>query len=323
MEFLVNDLSLHAQFRDLASFRRAVTRVMAIREVARRFGRALHCHRQLLQASVTPTMTMPQALQGLTYNERRALLQWLTQQGPFWEDARKHAPDDWLEWDGHIVTDTSLGEAGWCCGSGIERNLVSFIPSDWQFTPIPIDWLSETDPPERIQVSNYWDPEAVEAFLQDAPTPLNSWGQLEELATARFPEITFAQDAFAPLRGHPFVPAAAQRLVFVLHILNRFRGCFDKEGRRTAEGHEIYQNFFTGKKGGGGRGALFSDSSENEKQRFHTEMTFKNPTNSGKTIFCSWHGKIQTPPLRVHFSYPVRGNEELFVVYIGPKITKR
>ena len=117
MEFLVNDLSLHAQFQDLSSFRQAVARVMAIREVARRFGRAVHCHRQLLQALVTPTMTLQLASRGLTQNERRALLQWLTQQGPFWDDMRNHAPDDWLEFNGLIVTDTSLGEAGWCCGS--------------------------------------------------------------------------------------------------------------------------------------------------------------------------------------------------------------
>jgi len=83
VELLVNDLSLHGQFQDLASFRAAIGRLMAIRQIARRFGRALHCHRSFAQAPVTPTMTMPQAVQALTLEERRALLQWLNQHGPF------------------------------------------------------------------------------------------------------------------------------------------------------------------------------------------------------------------------------------------------
>ena len=111
MELLVNDLSFHGQFLDLASFRTAIARLMATREIVRRFGRALHCHRNIVQAPVTPTMMMPQAVQVLKVDERRALLQWLTQQGPFWEDLRNHGPDEWLEWNGKIVTDTAVGEA--------------------------------------------------------------------------------------------------------------------------------------------------------------------------------------------------------------------
>ena len=42
-----------------------------------------------------------------------------------------------------------------------------------------------------------------------------------------------------------------------------------------------------------------------------------------KTLFCPWHGKVQTPQLRVHFSYPIRANEPLYIVYVGPKLTKR
>ena len=163
----------------------------------------------------------------------------------------------------------------------------------------------------------------LEGFLRLAPPPLTSWDQLDDLATVRFEQITFSPDTFEPLHGLPFVSAAAQRLVVVLDILNRFKGCFDEKGRRTKEGHHIYQNFFTGKKGDGGRGALFSDSSEEEKRRFKSEMTFKDPSNAARRIFCPWHGKIQTPQLRVHFSYPIRANDELFVVYIGPKITKQ
>ncbi|MBN1960904.1 MAG: hypothetical protein JW841_08150, partial [Deltaproteobacteria bacterium] len=85
----------------------------------------------------------------------------------------------------------------------------------------------------------------------------------------------------------------------------------------------IYQDFFTGKKGGGGRGALFSDSSDEEKNEFKNALTFNHPQKPHVKIFCPWHGKVQTPKYRIHFSWPVRVNEPLYVVYIGEKLTKR
>jgi hypothetical protein len=322
MEFLVNDLSFHGQFVSLSSFRGAIERVMAIRQVARRFGTALYCHRGIAQAQVTPTLSMPQAVQALMPNERRALMQWLTQHGPFWEDARNHGPDDWLEWNGNVVTETAVGEAAWCCLNGIERGLVSLVPSNWQFSPVPVDWVTDTDCRNNVDVANHWDSVTVEAFLQTVSPPLASWDQLKMLATARCTQLTFAVGAFDPLNGHPFVSSPAQRILFILDTLNRFRSSFDTDGRRTPEGHEIYRNFFTGKKGGGGRGALFSDSSDEEKREFEAEMTFMHPADAAGTLFCSWHGKVQTPQLRVHFSWPIRADEPLYVVYVGPKLTK-
>ena len=150
-----------------------------------------------------------------------------------------------------------------------------------------------------------------------------SWGQLISVAIARCPNLTFSDTTFAPLDGLPFAYSAAQRLLFIFDTLNRFKSCFDADGTRTAEGHEIYQNFFTGKKGQGGRGALFSDSSEDEKHKYKKDMTFPHLNESNKTLFCPWHGKVQTPQLRVHFSWPVRADESLYIVYAGPKITKR
>jgi hypothetical protein len=45
MDLLINDLSLHGQFADLASFRDSIGRIMQIRGIARRHQRALYCHR--------------------------------------------------------------------------------------------------------------------------------------------------------------------------------------------------------------------------------------------------------------------------------------
>ena len=323
VDFLLNDLSFHGQFLDFGSFRSAIDRLMKIRQVVYHFGCELYCHRNISQALVTPTTSMLQMVQGLTLNERRALLQWIMRQGPFWEDARNHEPGDWLEWNGTVITDTAIGETAWCCLSGIERALVSLMPSNWQFSPISVDWVWDTTKREAVDVVNHWDPTTIKSVLQATPIPMSSWDRLQALASVRCTYLTFAMDAFAPLNGYPFVPGAAQRLLLVLETLNRFRACFDVDGRRTPEGHEMYRDYFTGRRGDGGRGPLFTDSSDTEKRMFEMEMTFKHPEDSGQTLFCPWHGKVQTPQLRVHFSWPVRADEPLYVVYVGPKITKQ
>lgn len=295
---------------------------MGMRQIVRRFGVALHCHRNMAHAAVTPTMTMPQAIQALKLEERRALMQWLTQQGPFWEDERRHGPDDYLECQGNVVTDSAVGEAAWCHLHGIERGLVSFVPSNWDFTPVLVERVPANGTREAISVSNYWDGMALEDALQAAPISIGTWPRLEEMVVARYPNLTIASNAFAPLAGHPFVSSAAQRMFFIFEKLSQIKACFDVNGNRTTLGHEIYQDFFTGTKEDGGRGSIFSDSSDTEKDKFKSDLTFPHPEDGTKTLFCTWHGKIQTPQYRVHFSSPISASEPLYVVYVGPKLTK-
>ena len=138
VELLVNDLSMHGQFSDLGAFRSAVASLMRTRAVARRYGRELNCHHGLSSAQVTADRTMQQVVYALSREERRALMQWLTQHGPFWDDVRVHGSDDWLEWNGSIVTDKALGEAALCCLRGLDRRLVSVTPSSWEFSPVAV-----------------------------------------------------------------------------------------------------------------------------------------------------------------------------------------
>lgn len=318
----MNDRSLHGQFHDTGSFREALGGVMRIRATAQRFGREVHCHRKLLHAQLGPELNLQQAVRVLPREQQRAVMSWVTRYGPFWEDLRQHGPDDWLEWRGEIVTDTAIGEAAFAILHGVERHLVSFIPSDFLFTPITVDWVAG-ESTTTARVPNHWDPTLIERLLEAAPPPITSWADVEAVARGRFDALTVTEGAFQSLYGRPFVPGAAQRLVMVLHTLDRLRRCFDAEGNRTAEGHEIYKDFFTGRKGDGGRGALFSDSSDTEKDEFEAELTFPHPESVGKALFCPWHGKVQTPQLRVHFSTPISADKPLYVVHVGPKITKR
>lgn len=104
---------------------------------------------------------------------------------------------------------------------------------------------------------------------------------------------------------------------YLLNVLDRYADAFDNGGGLTSEGKRIYRDFFTG------QNALFSDSSDTEKSKFRGELTFKHPSEAGKSLFCPWHGKERHSALRLHFSWPVRFKEPVYVVYIGKKITRR
>ena len=75
------------------------------------------------------------------------------------------------------MTDTAVGEAGWCCLNGIERVLVSLTPSDWEFSPVSIDWIPGAGAKKTVAVENHWTSESVEALLLAAQAPLDSWRQ--------------------------------------------------------------------------------------------------------------------------------------------------
>lgn len=316
LEFLFNDLSINGQFPDIPTFKEAIGRLMQMRKIAQIFGREVRCHRNVAYSKVSQDLMLPQAIQAFRRDERQAVMQWLTRHGPFWEDARAHGPDDYLECNGAIVTDTAVGEAAFCCFHGTDRHLISLTPSQWEFSPISVTWVSHAGANRDFPVINHWDVKELEAALRDAPTLVTSWEKLAKISGIRFVHLTFSEDSFEPLRGYPFVNGAANRVLALLDTLDQLKQCFNEHGERTPEGQQLYQAYFTGEK------AWFSDSSDTEKNDFQQELTFRHPVTSDGSLFCTWHGKVKTPQLRVHFSWPVRADEPLYVVYVGPKITK-
>ena len=316
VELFFNDLSIDGQFPDLPTFKVAISRMMKMREIALQFGRELYCHRNVAYVQVTRDMLMQQAIQTFERNQRRSVMQWLTRHGPFWEDIQRHSSDDYLECNGEVVTDTAVGEAAYCCFYGTLSGLVSLTPSLWEFSPISVTWMIDDGDNRSIDVINHWKEKELKAALQKAPVPVQSWEQLAIVSIARCRHLKFSADCFMRFRGHPFVAGAARQILALLDTLDRFKCCFDEQGKRTTEGQQIYQDHFTGEK------AWFSDSSDAEKREFRKDLTFPHPDKQGITLFCTWHGKVKSPQLRIHFSWPVRADEPLHVVYVGPKITK-
>ncbi len=320
MYLLANDRSIHEQFHDLASFREALARLMAMRAAAWRFGREVYCHREFLTAIPMPGVPMQQAIGRLSVeSERRAVMGWLTRTGPFWDDLPRHGDNDWLECDGEIVTDTAVGEAAFRTLHGADCGLVSVTPSDWDCSPVDVIWRREAEglDDRTAALENWRNVETLESGLQDKAAPIRSWDDLRKASSIRFAHLTFAGGCFAPLEGVPFARSAADRFIVLLDILDRFARAFDEAGARTVEGQRIYQDHFTGDS------ALFSDSSDSEKRNFGKALTFPHPNDPGSSLFCTWHGKVRHMTLRLHFSWPIAARKPVHVVYAGPKITKR
>ncbi|RLA44683.1 MAG: hypothetical protein DRR42_20210, partial [Gammaproteobacteria bacterium] len=299
MELLVNDLSIRGQFADVGSFRAAIVRLMVMRNVCRKFRFELFCHQNMAHAQVTGSLIMPQVIRFFSQPERSALMQWLTKYGPYWEDYREHDSDDYLECNEEVVTDSAIGEAAFRCLNAGNCQLVSIIPSDWDVSPLMVWLRGSTRGDLEVAVVNHVDIEILEATLRAEQPPIESWKQLEERCCALFTNLKFIASAFDSLVGHPFVPGASQHIIERLGVLDRFRDSFDESGKRTAEGNKLYQDHFTGDK------AWFSDSSDAEKQEFRKELTFKHPEKVGESLFCTMHGKVKTPQIRIHFSSPI------------------
>lgn len=316
MEYFFNDLSIHTQFHQLADFQQSVSQIMLMRNKCAEYGFSLMCNEHLTTSQVTPSLNMQQAIQQFNPDQRRDFMLWLTKTGPFWNSERFHPANEYLECKEQVVTDSALGEAAFCIFHSRPAQMISLTPSLWEESPFQVFWVQDDQTQQEIGIVNHIQMEILEESLRSSSKPVDSWNKLQNICFQRFTQLIFASDAFSYLDGHPFVFGAANAIIERLNILNQLKTCFDESGQRTAVGHELIQKHFTGVN------AWFSDSSDTECHQFQGELTFKHPEDQGQPLFCPWHGKVKTPQIRIHFSWPLRANETLYVVYVGPKITK-
>jgi len=295
------------------TFRDSIHRVMRMRSLAKSYGREVYAHRNISNSCVNPYKSLYQSLQELPREEKLATMNWLTRFGPYWEDGALHESDTYMDFGDEIVTDTAVGEAAFCNSIGIEKVLVSFAPSNWMFSPISV--RTNIDTGTVVSVGNFWDIPVLRVALQEAEPPVDSWEQMEHVARRTYKRLFFSSECFVPLLGQPFARGVAERLLMRLRVLDELVGSVDEGGQRTAKGHQIYQDHFTGDR------AWFSDSSDSEKHQFEEKLTFVDP--HGTPLFCTWHGKVNNPKMRIHFAWPVPPGQPVFVAYIGLKIARR
>lgn len=319
MELFANELSLHGQFRSPQAIRTAIGGFMKMRGVAKRFRRELYCRRDLAWTRpVWGRETHQESLRHLTKTEKGAVMSWLMKGGPFWDDLRQHGADDYFSCRKEVVTDSSVGEAAFRVLHGSAAGLVSATPSRWDRSPVQV--VRERDGPETnrtASVPNWSDAASLEQALADAATPPKSWADLRDRSVLRFDRLTIAEFASQPMQGVPFSSSSAERVMFLLEVLNRLAGELESTGGWTSEGKLLYAAHFVGKT------AVFSDSSGKEKVEFEDDLHFPHPDRPDEKIFCPWHGKERFLQLRLHFSWPIQHSQPVYVVYLGPKITKK
>lgn len=317
MSLLFNELSVEDQFASADVFLAALVTVMRMRECARRYGRPIRVAASLGRRPASLGMQFRQIVrEARDVNLRRSVLSWLEKDGPFLEEGPLSSPNDAVLLNGHSVVGSTLAEAACLSSLGEHVTLAGFSPSSFDVNPLVMDLDDGTNTSGTIRVSidNFWGVQALDAFLRVLDPPLRSWADFELRARRDFPEMMFADGCTR--RDHPFNPGVADRIWKLLEMLSQMRAAILPDGTYGAAWNRQWTEWFRG-------GELFSDSSASEKIEFDAELTFPHPGRQGESIKCTWHGKINSPKLRVHFSFPITRAEPIYVVYIGPKLTKR
>lgn len=315
MDFFVNELSLHSQFNSSSTFVSALKEIVSCRSVADRYRHPFWCPRTLAAREALPGLSLREAVrQTRDTNIIRLVMAWLDRHGPFWDDARAHSPDDYFEHDGKVVTDCGLGEAAFRLASEQAAAVVGFADSSFCRSPLQVIWRRSDEFSDALDLLNFWQRAALEAYILDQQATPQSWSELITQARVRYRQLIFVDSVMDGLLGEPFSPTIAERVLVLLGILDRLRSCFDADARFSAEGHQLLQQYFHGDR------ALFTDESETNKKTFARQLTFRLP--NGETLFCPYHGKISFRYYRIHHSWPIRPDAPLYIAYIGPKITR-
>lgn len=318
MEWHVNDLSLTGQFATPYAFKAALEPLLQLRSREQNLRERLYCSRSLVSRPVTANANLQQAV--LATGDKsfcQLTLAWMAK-GPFWDDSRQLNEEDYFEYNGHDVTDQGLGEAARRCQVEVPANAFSFQGSSHSFTssPLCIQHGLMEDIKGTVDVDNWWNINVLESTLKSLRT-VRCWADLQNEVTRRFPNLTISTRAFDELLSTPFSTCVTTGVFERLKVLDIIVQETNPVGKLSRFGMALLENHFSGGK------AWFSDESTTNKKSFRQEMTFQDPSVTGKTIFCPWHGKIKTPQTRIHFEWPRPANQrEIKVLYVGPKITK-
>ena len=290
-----------------------------MRMVARRYGLIVSCSSAILNRQPIWQVNMRKVLNRIPESQRRAVMNWLTREGPFWNARRMHPESEWFECGESVVTDTGIGEAAFRKTRGIATGVLSFSPSDWQYSPIQFLWRRSENESDTVSgsVENWCNASDLELALRQVAPRIRSWKKLQDIAILRYSKLTFSETCFDGLIGVPFVKRSADQILSLLDVLDRLATGFDHHGRWTVEARKTYQDYFTGDR------AWFSDSSDTEKRKFRRALTFRDPTDPNSEVICGWHGKERHSMLRLHFSWPIRQSIPVSIVYVGPKLTKK
>lgn len=317
MVWFVNDLSLASQYPTTEAFIKDLKQLLLLRDRLPLLASRLFCSRTICYRSVSPNHNFQQAVlsSGDRYL-RQLVLNWLTKAGPFWEDLRQTAADDYFECHAADVTDLGLGEAARRRLSGALATSISFPGAGFDYSPLPVIQGLPEEPISTIELENQWKWEDVQRAVETAMPPITNWEQMLTEARRRFDYLDLVTGCDAPLKPEPFSHYVVERVFELLQVLNEYASCMAETGAPNKRTNELMAQHFSGEK------SWFSDESTSNKRDFKEKLEFRDPAQPDSKVSCPWHGKIKTPQYRIHFEWPPIPRKKLRVFYIGPKITK-
>lgn len=315
MDVHLNDLSLGGQFDTDGQVVSALLQIFA---QARKKRFRLVVSRGLLSRPAVGPMTLHSIIAAARQTERSLLLNWLGKSGPFSDDEQIETADDLWWFDEDEVTDQGLGAAGRKLLVGEDAASFSLAhASSFRFERSPLAVIQGLpgEPLWTAEVHNLWDfaeLEALDSLLEKEP---ENWDDFISACTGRFGNLMIDEQNFAAgLKKHPFNGNVVRRGFALLRVLDELAGGIGSDGALSKTALSLLKEHFQGGK------AWFSD----EKPKDDDVFIFRDNSNNGVGLYCSWHGKVKTPQFRLHFQWPVpAGQSCIKVLYFGEKLTKR
>lgn len=318
MDFIFNELSILNSYNDPDALAKDFKSLIEARASSDFLRTSLKCARDLPDIVVLNNKSLREiVLSDFEVDLKRSIFRWIDRNGPFWCESRTQVGDDLFYYITTDVTNYGLGE---CARREIDsKKNKSFSISSEEFNKreIPILQGLQEEPIQEINITNIF---GFVDILQEAqkhlPKPQN-WDDAYRLFCTEFPLVLFSQEIPKQLSSITFSIHLLDTICSKLAVLNNYMASRDNTGLETDQSREILDNYFSGGK------PWFTDSSDTEKKRFSSELTFKDLFD-GKSKLFPFHGKVNTPAIRFHFEWPVeKSATQIQVVYLGPKLTKK
>lgn len=318
-KLIVNDLSLKRQVGGVVALNQqlvATVKLVSSLAVAREL---IRCSRNLINSVVCDDKPLIRHVaDSFERDVRLQIMTWLTNHGPFWDDTRTEVDFDSFNYQGVNITEQGLGEAGRLHSMGVNAWSYSFGGGEIDFanTPISISHSLDDIVVGNYSVDNIWDVETVGTKLRAFVAPPASWEEMLKVAVSSFKYLTFLSDPHLDLIATPFSRGASDRIFLLLGVLDKIAENTNGDGSRNKSAKDLYDTFFVGE------APPFTDESESNKIDFRKDLTFAN--SDGDSVFAPWHGKVNSPKIRIHFEWPRPSKQKVIkILFVGPKITKK
>ncbi|HGY9574167.1 TPA: hypothetical protein ACOJPC_002353 [Vibrio fluvialis] len=321
MTWFINEVSFTGQYENNKSFIEHLKSLLRLRQSNKIIKDGLYCSKYLPHLTVVGNSTVRDAVKA--ENDRdltRQVIEWLDKKGPFIDSIREQIENDDFELYDIVVTEYAIGESVRQKLIGNYSALYSLETPKFEFTtsPLVVNQIDDNLTIIAHNIDNFWTLEdLVKSAENHIPQP-TSWNEMLDLVIESFPGLSLSDELGDYLNPHPFSLVICQHVMLYMKIFNSVIESRDEFGRYTEKTHEILKKHFLGD------GAKITDESDTNKVKFKEEMTFKDPRDVSKNLFCSWHAKISLRQFRIHFDFPIKSTDKTMAIcYIGPKLTKK